>query len=152
MKVFLGGTTRHNDWRSAIVIPGLLERGIAPEQIFNPLVAHWDAAAQADEDARKADPEYLLLFVLASPEPAEADCTQISGYSLAEMIMALYDAPQRTAVLVDVTGLAAWTAKGLKKAEQDLRLRFPSAPIFTDYAALLDYLASRLVRDPDAAQ
>lgn len=144
-RLFLGGTCGDNSWREDIVIPALLEHGIRLERIFNPVVSHWDEQAQANEDAAKANPDYLLLFVLASPaDPSAMDVTQISGYSLAEAIMSLYDAPERTVVLFNTAGMAKKTAKGMKKAEQDLRLRFPDAPIFTDYSPLIDWLAPRL--------
>lgn len=145
-RVFLGGTCASNPWREEIVIPGLLERGVTPEQIFNPVVPHWDEQAQAREDTAKADPDYLLLFVLASPDPARADVTQISGYSLVEAVMALYDAPKRTVVLFDTTGMAHRTVKGMTKAAQDLQQRFPDAPIFYNYSALIDWLAAHLTR------
>lgn len=144
--VFLGGTCGRNSWREGIVIPGLLARGVAPECIYNPVVSHWDAQAQAREDAAKASPDYLLLYVLASPDPATPDVRSISGYSLAEAIMSLYDAPNRTVVLFDTTGQERKTAKGMRKAEQDLRQRFPRAPIFTEYAELVDWLAMCLPR------
>jgi hypothetical protein len=145
-QVFLGGTCGDNHWREDIVIPALLERGIAPSRIFNPVVSHWDKQAQANEDAAKAHPQCLLLFVLASPDPASADVSQVSGYSLVETVMALYDYPARTVVLFDVTGMARKTAKGLRKAQQDLCARFPEAPIFTDYSALIDCLAASLTQ------
>jgi hypothetical protein len=143
-QVFLGGTCGNNHWREEIVIPALLGRGIALHQIFNPVVSHWDEQAQANEDAAKADPDCLLLFVLASPDPTTTEVTQVSGYSLVETVMALYDSPARTAVLFDVTGMARKTAKGLRKAQQDLCARFPQAPIFTDYPALIEWVAARL--------
>lgn len=140
-RIFLGGTCGDNPWREDIVIPGLLERGIRQERIFNPVVSHWDEQAQANEDAAKANPAYLLLFVLASPaDPSATEVTQISGYSLAEAIMALYDVPERVVLLFDTTGMARKTAKGMNKTEQDLRQRFPTAPIFNDYSALVDWL------------
>lgn len=145
MRVFLGGTCGSNHWREEIVIPGLLERGVALEQIFNPVVERWDETAQANEDASKASPDHLLLFVLASPDPATPDVTQVSGYSLVEAVMALYDAPSRTIVLFDTTSQARKAAKGMRKAAQDLRLRFPDAPIFTDdFGATIECVAARL--------
>jgi hypothetical protein len=147
-RIFLGGTCGKNPWRESLVIPALLERGVQPDQIFNPVVSHWDETAQANEDAAKASPDYLVLFVLASPDPQTAEVTQVSGYSLVEAVMALYDAPERAVVFFDTTGMARKTAKGMRKAEQDLRQRFPQAPIFSDYAALIDWIASRLVGAP----
>lgn len=146
MRVFLGGTCGKNAWRESIVIPGLLERGVAHEQIFNPVVSHWNEQAQQREDAAKADPDCLLLYVLASPDPETPDVTQVSGYSLVEAVMSLYDAPDRTMVLFDTTGQAPKTAKGMRKAEQDLRKRFPGAVIFNvhEYGGMLDCLAFRL--------
>jgi len=145
MQIFLGGTCGKNTWREAIVIPGLLEREVALEQIFNPIVEHWDEQAQRREDEAKADHNYLLLYVLASPDPQTPDVTQVSGYSLVEAVMSLYDAPERTVVLFDTTGQARKTTKGMRKAEQDLRKRFPCAMIFGahEYDRMLDCLAFR---------
>lgn len=146
-QVFLGGTTGNNHWREDIVIPALLKRGIALSQIFNPVLPHWDEQAQANEDAAKSNPECLLLFVLASPDPATPDVSQVSGYSLVETVMAFYDNPARTVVLFDITGMARKTAKGLRKAQQDLHARFPEAPIFTDYSTLINWIVTRLAQE-----
>jgi hypothetical protein len=35
-------------------------------------------------------------------------------------------------------------AKHLKKAERDLRERFPDAPIFSDYGSMIDWLEVHL--------
>lgn len=140
-KIFLGGTVGVNPWRESVVIPGLLARGVPADHILNPVVSSWDAQAQAREDQAKRDPTYLLLFVLASPDPT-TESPFVSGYSLVEAVMALYDAPQRTVVVFETTHLARRPAKGMRKAAQDLRERFPNAPIFLTYAQAIDWLAA----------
>ncbi len=139
-QVFLGGTCGSNTWRETIVIPGLLERGVSVGQMFNPVVSDWNEQAQAREDEAKRTMEYML-YVIASPEPGTTD---VSAYSLVELLMALYDAPERTVALFDTSGMQNHTAKAIRKSLQDLRARFPEAPIFTEYNALMDWLASQL--------
>lgn len=143
-KVFLGGTTRLNTWREEIVIPGLLERGVALEQIYNPIVEHWTPADQASEDAAKANPEYLLLFVIASPDPESAEITQVPAYSMVEATRAALVCPERTMILVNTSGIERRAAKGIEKAAQDWQGDAPDMPIFYDYSAMLDALAERL--------
>lgn len=142
--IFLGGTCGSNRWREDIVIPGLLERGVAPEQIFNPVVEHWDEQAQAREDAAKADPANLLLWVLASPDPNVLENIALSAYSMVETTISAFVAPERSLVLIDATGMAKRTAKSLNKAAQDWHQVAPGMPIYRDYALLLDDLAARL--------
>ena len=140
---FLGGTCGNNHWREDLVMPRLLERGVAPEQLLNPVTSHWDEAAQFREDEAKRVAAYQL-YVIASPEPHDEGCPAVSGYSLVEATMGLYDAPERTIILVDTTGMAQHTAKAISKAATDWQRRFPDAHVFTNYAALIEWLAPRL--------
>lgn len=144
--VFLGGTCGKNHWREDIVIPGLLERGVSPDALFNPVVENWDDAAREREDEMKRTARWQL-YVIASPDPGMADCPVVSGYSLVEATMGLYDAPARTVILVDTTGMAEATEASIAKAVADWWWRFPDAPIFADYAALIEWLAPRLRED-----
>lgn len=145
--VFLGGTCGSNNWRKDIVIPGLLERGVHPFAMFDPVVEHWDAAAQAREDEVKARADYQL-YVIASPDPSAPEVANVSGYSLVEATMGLYDASGKTVILVDTTGMAKHTGKAIAKCAADWRKRFPDAPIFADYTSLIEWLAPRLRNDP----
>lgn len=142
--VFLGGTCGDNHWREDIVIPGLLERGVSLEQIFNPVVEHWDEAAQAREDAAKADQNNLLLWVLASSDPNVLENTALSAYSMVEATISAFVAPERSIALIDTAGLAKRTAKSLNKAAQDWQEIAPRLQIYRDYDLLLDALAERL--------
>lgn len=147
--IFLGGTCGKNHWREDIVIPGLLERGVSPDALFNPVVPDgqpWDDAAREREDEIKHTARWQL-YVIASPDPGMAECPGVSGYSLVEATMGLYDAPERTLVLVDTMGMAKHTAKSIAKTATDWHRRFPNAPIFADYAALIEWLAPRLRED-----
>lgn len=139
--VFLGGTVGENHWREEIVIPELLKRGVRPEQLFNPVVADWDTKAQEREDVAKRDADYLL-FVIASPDPTHPDT--VSVYSLVEMVMSMYDDPQRTVVLLDMAGMQGHIVKALRKAARDLSNRHPSVPVYTDYQSLLDWFVAAL--------
>lgn len=141
--VFLGGTCGDNHWREEIVIPGLVQRGIDPSRLFNPVVEHWDEEAQKREDETKRSAHYML-YVIASPDPQHAEINNVSAYSLVELVMALYDAPDRTVALFDTTGMAGHVVKAINKSVKDLQARFPQAPVFTDYTELVDWLAERL--------
>lgn len=145
--VFLGGTCGSNNWRKDIVIPGLLERGVSPECLFDPVVEHWGEEAQKREDAAKIFADYQL-YVIASPDPSAPEVTNVSGYSLVEATMGLYDASGKTVILVDTTGMAKHTGKAIAKCAADWRKRFPDAPIFADYASLIEWLAVQLRNDP----
>lgn len=151
-KVFLGGTVGNNPWREQILIPGLLKRGVCPEKIFNPVVPHWSREIQEQEDALKRDPDCLLIFVLANPDPGKSEQYFTSAYSLAEAIMNLYDAPERTAVLFDLRGFSRRTEKGLIKIGKDLENHFPEKPFFYDYALFMDWIARALEKEAEPCQ
>jgi hypothetical protein len=140
--IFLGGTIGSNNWRTEIAIPALIERGISEEDIFNPVVEHWDKAAQEKEDEVKRIARFLF-YVLASPDP-HGHTSNVSGYSLVEATMHLYDDAHRTILVFDTTGMPRHTAKALTKAISDLRKRFPTAPIFDNYTDAFDYLVEKL--------
>lgn len=142
-KVFLGGTCGSNRWREEIVVPGLLERGIAPEQIFNPVVEHWTPADQEREDeAKRTYP--IVLFTIASVDPSRDEVRETSAYSMVEATRAALTYPERAVIMIDTTGLARRTAKGINKAAQDWQEDAPELPIFRDYSALIEHLATRL--------
>lgn len=141
--VFLGGTCGDNHWREDIVIPALVDRGVDPARLFNPVVERWDEEAQQREDSVKQVAAYQL-YVIASPDPSAPEVANVSAYSLVEATMGLYDAPERTVILMDTTGMAKHTAKALLKSVADWRQRFPGAPIFVEYAALVEWLAPRM--------
>src|SRR2546423_14768504 len=101
--IFLGGTVGANNWRTEIVIPSLIERGVPAEILFNPVVEHWDKQAQEREDDAKRVAD-CLLYVLASPDP-HGHTSNVSAYSLVEATMHLYDALDRTVVVLDTTGM-----------------------------------------------
>lgn len=139
MLVFLGGTCGQNEWRKGFLRQAT-SVGFPAEMFFNPVVENWDEAAQQREEVAKRDC-LVNLFYLA--DPFEAD-NRVSFYSLCEAIMGLYDNPQKTVVIFDDSGMPPHAAKSMKKAQQDLRKRFPDGNIFSSYDELFNYLA-RLV-------
>ena len=141
-QVFLGGTCGNNDWRDGF-IKRVVARGVPRSALFNPVVKNWDKAAQKLEDAMKADLEVTMLFVLADPMTEEG---RLSFYSLLEATMGLYDAPHRTTVVFDSTGMPSRSAKSNNKAGADLKKRFPAAPIFFSLEEAEDWLVARLGR------
>ena len=141
-QVFLGGTCGSNNWREEVVIPALRERGVPEDALFNPVVEHWTDEARRREDECKRTADYML-YVIASPDPTSGTAN-VSAYSLVELVMSLYDAPERTVALFDTAGMSKHTTKGINKTVQDLRQRFPHAAIFTDYNTLIEWLADRI--------
>ena len=136
--VFLGGTCGNNNWRDGL-IERLKARGIPAEGLFNPVVKNWEQEAQRREDAMKADPSVTMLYMLADPMTEEG---RLSFYSLLEATMSLYDAPERTAVVFDSTGMPSRSAKANDKACADLKKRFPDRPIFKTLAEAEDWLVA----------
>lgn len=142
--VFLGGTAANNHWRKRI-IQELRNRGIQPEQIFDPIVEDWTPADQKREDAAKLNPEYYLTFVLGSPDPQFSDQRFTSAYSLYEATESLFTKPERTIILFDYTGFDHRTAKHLSKIEKDMRLHKPDS-VAISYEDLIDQIVFRIFR------
>jgi hypothetical protein len=146
--VFLGGTAgnpadpAYNRWREDRVIPVLCAVGIPADCLFNPVVTDWNSEAQRREDEIKSDPNTFMLYVITNPRTSGSE---VSAYSLVELVIALYDEPKRTVVAFDTSELSPNTAKALTKAISDLRKRFPSAPIFDSIEDATSWLAGRLL-------
>lgn len=140
--IFLGGTIGANNWRTEIVIPAFIERGISEDELFNPVFEHWGPKEHAIEDEAKRTANYLF-YVLASPNPL-GSTTNVSAYSLVEATMGLYDEPERIVVVVDTTGMPKHTEKAMKKAMRDLRMRFPDGPIFDNYEEAVEYVVLKM--------
>lgn len=138
--VFLGGTCGNNNWRGGL-IQRLVERGVAAEVLFDPVVADWNEEAQRKEDEAKKIATYNL-FYLGDPQQEN---NRVSFYSLLEATMGLYDAPERTVVVFDTTGMPKPMEKSNTKACKDLQKRFPNAPIFGTLAEAEDWLVLKLV-------
>lgn len=96
--VFLGGTCGGNRWRRERFVPGMAERGIGAERLFDPVVADWTPACQEAEDAAKAGARFLLSYIGDPRSPGN----EVSAYSLVESVTALYDEPGRTVVVFDL--------------------------------------------------
>ena len=147
-RVFLGGTAgspadpAYNRWREDRVIPALCAAGIPTDYLFNPVVTDWNSEAQRREDEIKSDPNTFMLYVITNPRTSGSE---VSAYSLVELVMALYDEPGRTVVAFDTSELSPNMAKAITKAMNDLCRRFPSAPIFDSIEDATDWLAGRLV-------
>ncbi len=138
--VFLGGTCGANMWRISF-IARLVARGVPAESLFNPVVEHWDAAAQANEERVKTEASHHLYF-LATPSEAG---DQLSAYSMVEATMALYDRPETTVVVFDHSGITAGhLLKAHKQTEAVLRARFPNANIFGSSQDAEDWLVKEL--------
>ncbi len=138
-QVFLGGTCGGNQWREGVV-KALLDAGVAPERIFNPVVKDWNAECQAREEAAKKDADYLLFYI-ADPKQ---EGLNISAYSLVEATMALYDKCDRTILVFDLDGLSVHATKAMKQAQKGLSDRFPFARIFPDCAQAVKFLVEAL--------
>lgn len=128
VKLFLGGTCGNNNWRDDF-IQHLVDNGIDRQVIFNPVVADWNEEAQIAEEKAKAEAEYMLYYI---GDPKQ-EGLNVSGYSLIEATMGLYDKPSTTIVVFDEEGFTnPHVKKSMAQAEKVLRKRFPSAKIFGD--------------------
>jgi hypothetical protein len=148
--IFLGGTVGFNRWREERVIPGLVARGVDPACLFNPVVDEWDEQARAREDRAKAQARYQV-YVLASPVPESPTPTdRLPAYSMVEATMALYEG--RAVIVLDDAHLDERARTVLWKCFADWQARFPSAPLFTDYEEMMDWLTARLRTPRQAGQ
>ena len=83
-----------------------------------------------------------MLYYLGDPKE---EGNRVSFYSLLEATMALYDAPARTVVVFDATGMPKHAEKATNKAYKDLKKRFPDANIFGTQSEAEDWLAGQLL-------
>jgi len=151
--IFLGGTCGKNNWRDGL-IDRLVARGIPQESLFNPVVLDWNEEAQKREDDLKADPNVKMLYYFSHTqnEVDKLRSTEESGnyflsfYSLFEAVTGLYDAPFRTIIVIDQTDIVPRAAKRLLKVANDLRRRFPGAPIFDSLSEAEDWLVADLIK------
>lgn len=118
--IFLSGTCGNNNWREPF-IADMVARGVPAETFFNPVTPDWNEEAQAREDVAKRDCTFMLYY-LGDPQQPDNRC---SFYSLAEACIALHEAPARTLVVFDSTGMPAHAVKASEKTCKDLKDRFP---------------------------
>ncbi|MFN8392416.1 MAG: nucleoside 2-deoxyribosyltransferase domain-containing protein [Bdellovibrionota bacterium] len=137
--VFLGGTCGKNTWRN-VVISALVAQGVSKDALFNPVVENWTKECQVLEDQVKATAP-IVVYYLASPK--DDNPNSVSAYSLVEATMALYDDSDRAVVVFDTDGLSGHVLKVMKKVEDDLKKRFPTAAILSS-VDLIPYLAKRV--------
>ncbi len=123
--IFLGGTCGNNTWRDGLTAR-LVSRGIPAEALFNPIVKVWDEEAKRREDLVKRSAK-CLLFYLGDPKMG---ANSRSFYSLFETMLALYDVPDRTVVVIDTAGMAKDVKDSMDLTLIELRHRFPHLPIF----------------------
>lgn len=140
-EVFLGGTCGNNRWREDIVIPGLKNKGVPEDAIFNPNLGpgQWNEEAQALEDRVKRSCS-LMVYYIGDPR----DGTGVSPYSVVEATMALYDDQDRTLVVIENAGADDHTKKALDKILLDWRRRFTNARIEQSLDELIMHIAERI--------
>jgi hypothetical protein len=137
--VFLGGTVGNSTWRKSFTA-ALVEAGVDPNTIFDPVVPDWTPECQAAEDAAKATARFNL-FYLCDPNQ---EGNPVSVYSLVEAVMGMYDQPSNTVVVFDNAGYGSHALKSLTKSEKDLKKRFPNGLVFGTCDQALDFLIGRL--------
>ena len=136
MLIFLGGTAGKNPWRGPFT-EQLIGLGVAQEAIFNPVVADWNAEAQAREEEAKKNASHLVYYI-ASPMQ---EGNPLSAYSMVEATMGLYDMPDRTVVVFDTDGMDGHPLKAMKQTAKILRARFPDAMIYDNVTDAVEGLA-----------
>ncbi len=137
--VFLGGTCGNNVWRPDF-IARLVALGVPAATLFDPVVDDWNEAAQKKEDEVKVSADYML-FLLGDPQQAD---NRTSFYSLCEAFLGLINAPARTVVVFDSTGMPGHLVKSMAKTYKDMKKQFPSAPIFGTLAEAEAWLVREL--------
>ena len=136
--VFLGGTVGNNDWRERLI--NELKDTIDTSSLSNPVVKDWNEAAQKAEELAKKNATHFL-FYLGDPKQ---DGLSISGYSLVEATMALYDNPESTVVIFDEDDFSGHSLKAMKQTQKVLRSRFPKANILDSKDEVVKWLVSEL--------
>ena len=124
MLIFLGGTAANNDWRTPFTA-ALIDAGVHPTAIFNPVVKDWNEAAQAREEAAKANAT-IHVYYIADPKQ---EGNPLSAYSMVEATMALYDHIDTAVVVFDTTGMSGHPLKAMDQTRKVLSKRFPNASI-----------------------
>jgi len=128
-RIFLGGTCGNNNWREPFT-ETLVSQGVPRDIIFNPVVKDWNEEAQKREEEEKAKALAHFYYVGDPKVPGLG----VGVYSLVELTMALYDHPDETVVVIDLSdlrGINPHSLKSLMQTERVLRVRFPQAAIFT---------------------
>lgn len=138
-QLFLGGTCGDNMWRDGFVA-NLVSRGVSADKLFNPVVPDWTPECQAAEDAAKAESSLMMFFIGNPKTPGN----EVSAYSLVEAIMGLYDAPDRTVLVIDVSEMSESVAKAMRKSLADLKARFPDGLAFDSLDSAADWISSQL--------
>lgn len=139
VRIFLGGTVGGNSWRADFT-RALVDLGYAPHTIFNPVVADWNADAQAREEHAKATAGFVLFYVA---DPMQAG-NSLSAYSMVEATMALYDRSGSAVVVFDPSGMSGHALKAMRQAFAVLKSRFPAAALFADPTDALVWFAARV--------
>lgn len=136
--IFLGGTSGRNDWRHSL-IARLVERGMARESFFDPVVEDWNEAARRREEHAKASADLLVFFLGDPKEPG----IPVSAFGLVEAALAVCNDPQRTLIVFDVENVESHARKVLQQSEQLFRRQDPSVPIFHGSCEAEEWIAER---------
>jgi hypothetical protein len=137
--LFLGGTCGNNHWRKEFT-KTLTKCGVHPDVIFDPVVEDWTEEARRAEEEAKAKCSHFLYY-LADPK---LDGLNVSGFSMLEATIALFDHPATTVVVFDTEGMAGHSLKAMNQAAKVLKKRFPNGKIFTSAAESLNFLVPQL--------
>jgi hypothetical protein len=137
--VFLGGTVGNNNWREQFAAE-LVAVGVPAEDIFNPVVKDWNDAARLAEEAAKKEAAFLMFYI-ANPQQ---EGLNISAYSLVEGTMGLYDKPEQTVIVFDLSGIDnAHVIKAMNQCQKVLKTRFPNANIFGTTQEAVQFLGKQ---------
>lgn len=139
-KLFLGGTCGNNNWRKGF-IKSLIDKGVKPELIFNPVVKDWNEQAMIAEEKAKQVCEFLLYYI----SDPQQEGINISAYSMVEATMGLYDKPKTTVVVFDKRPFTNHVLKAIKQAENVLKKRFPDALIFASPEEAINFFILKLL-------
>lgn len=141
VELFLGGTVGKNPWRAEFT-QRLVSAGIGRAALFDPVRQEWNREAQIAEEQAKAEARFLLFYI---GHPMQKGIS-ISGYSLVEATMALYDRPAATVIVFDKAGFTGRVLAAMNQCEHVLRRRFPAANIFEGLRDAEAFILAHLTR------
>lgn len=149
--VFLGGTCGNNNWCEQFTID-LIEAGVCPQSIFNPVLPPGVEWTQTDADREhtvKCIADFNLFYIADSKQEGNP----VSVYSIVEAVMGLYqnekeDSSPKTVVVFDMVGMTGHALKAVQQTAHDLRRRFPEWIL--DSGSAVQWLAEQIQsRHPD---
>lgn len=143
----LDGTVGNNPWRTKF-LEKAQAAGLDTSKFFNPVVPIWSPELAKREEAIRQHAT-LHIFYLGSPMQ---EGRQLSGMALAQAHRQLYREEDNVVIIYNYDGIEGHQLKTFKKMIRDMQGRWPSANIFEDMDAAINWLKHRMVTRKQADQ